>query len=152
MLRPAKDGSHSSRSEVLVWPPLGCWQANHNICHCVSVKKMKEMEVNYATKNITLNLLLLVVATTAFVLVCCDILVHWKHWKGLFCLENMLEKFHVGIVSWRERPAEHYWSEWFEKRSLLKSFSQRIWCLWDKCYSRIQFFFQHLQKSDILIL
>lgn len=153
MLRPAKDGSHSSCSEVLAWPPLGCWQANHNICHCVSVKKMKEMEVNYATKNITLDLSLLVVATTAFVLVCSDILVHWKHCKGLFCLENMLEKFHVGIVSWRERPTERYWSEWFEKRSLMKSFSQRFWCLWDKCYSRIQFFSAIAKKwhSDSII-
>lgn len=78
------------------------------------------MEVNYATKNITLNLPLLVVATTAFVLVCSDILVHWKHWKGLFCLENILEKFHVGIVSWRERPTERYWSEWFRKDPLWK--------------------------------
>lgn len=94
MLRPAKDGSHSTRCEVFVWPPLGCWQANHNICHCVSVKKMKEIEVNYATKNITLNLPLLVVATTAFVLVCCDILVHWKHWEGLF-----LPWEHVGDIS-----------------------------------------------------
>jgi len=53
------------------------------------------MEVKYAAKNITLNLPLLVVATTAFVLVCCDILVHWKHWQRpweISCWNCFLEK------------------------------------------------------------